>query len=143
MRRTFLLASLAVLAMAALAQSADDLANRAFGLLEAKNYDAAFPLMLQAAEKGDCISMGNLGTMYYKGLGTDIDYNQALRWWGKAEEKGSAGTYIQPFSDLRHTAGHTGLILYSRISLAEPVFNGLLRDHTDLYPGHAALSVRM
>ena len=68
-------ALVAMTATAAMAQSVDEIAERAYDLLKAKNYDAAFPLMLQAAENGDCVSMGNLGTMYYKGLGTDVDYN--------------------------------------------------------------------
>ena len=88
----------AMLAPAAMAQTVDEIAERAYDLLVAKNYDAAFPLMKQAAEKGDCESMGNLGTMYYKGLGTEIDYNQALRWWGEAEKKG-CGDAIKAYRD--------------------------------------------
>ena len=98
MRRMILLAAMVVMIASAMAQSVDDIAERAFDLLQAKNYDAAFPLMKQAAEKGDCISMGNHGTMYYKGLGTEIDYNQALNWWEKAE-KGGCGDAIKAYRD--------------------------------------------
>ncbi len=91
-------AMVAMTATAAMAQNVDEIAERAYDLLQAKNYDAAFPLMKQAAEKGDCISMGNLGTMYYKGLGTEIDYNQALNWWGEAE-KGGCGDAIKAYRD--------------------------------------------
>jgi hypothetical protein len=99
MKRFMIFAAMvAMVATAAMAQTVDDIAERAYDLLQAKNYDAAFPLMKQAAEKGDCISMGNLGTMYYKGLGTEIDYNQALRWWGEAEKKG-CGDAIKAYRD--------------------------------------------
>lgn len=99
MKRIMILAALAaMLAPAAMAQTVDAIAERAYDLLVAKNYDAAFPLIKQAAEKGDCESMGNLGTMYYKGLGTEIDYAEALKWWGEAEKKG-CGDAIKAYRD--------------------------------------------
>ena len=64
------------------------IADRAYELLVAKDYDAAFPLMREAAEMGDCVSKGNLGTMYYKGLGTKANYEQAYHWWSEAENDG-------------------------------------------------------
>ena len=80
---------------------ADDvsaIAERAFKLAQQKNYNAAFPLMLQAAEGGDCISQGTLGTMYYKGYGTAIDYTKALSWWDKAIKDG-CGDAIKSYRD--------------------------------------------
>ncbi len=79
-------------------ENVEAIAERAFEILKAKNYDAAFPLMLQAAEKGDCISQGLLGTMYYEGKGCTVDYEQARFWWSSAELNG-CGEPIKPFLD--------------------------------------------
>ncbi len=69
-------------------ENVEAIAERAYEILMTKDYDAAFPLMKQAAEGGDCISQGLLGTMYYEGKGTKVNYAQALRWWSEAENGG-------------------------------------------------------
>lgn len=89
---------------------ADDvsvIAERAFKLAQQKNYNAAFPLMLQAAEGGDCISQGTLGTMYYKGYGTAIDYTKALSWWDKAIKDGCGASIKSYRDDLLRTNSFT------------------------------------
>ena len=95
-----------IMAMAPATVMADDvsaIAERAFKLAQQKNYNAAFPLMLQAAEGGDCISQGTLGTMYYKGYGTAIDYTKALSWWDKAIKDGCGESIKAYRNDLLRT----------------------------------------
>ncbi len=104
-----LVISLAIAIMVAMAPAtamADDvsvIAERAFKLVQQKNYNAAFPLMLQAAEGGDCISQGILGTMFYEGKGTAIDYTKALSWWDKAIEDGCGESIKAYRNDLLRT----------------------------------------
>ena len=88
----------AMLAPAAMAQSVDDIAERAFELAKAKNYDAAFPLMRQAAERKDCISQATLGSMYYEGKGTEKNYYEAARWWITANRNG-CGELVKEYLD--------------------------------------------
>ena len=78
---------------------AQAIAERAYELLVAKDYDAAFPLMRKAAEMGDCVSKGNLGTMYYKGLGTAVNYDYALKWWNEAEQGGCNNEVTKKYLD--------------------------------------------
>ena len=95
-----------IVAMAPATAMADDvsaIAERAFDLVQQKNYNAAFPLMLQAAEGGDCISQGTLGTMYYKGYGTGVDYTKALSWWDKAIKDGCGESIKAYRNDLLRT----------------------------------------
>ncbi len=104
-------ALVAMTATAAMAQSVDEIAERAYDLLKAKNYTAAFPLILKAAEKGDCISQATLGTMYYEGKGTEKDYSQALWWWSNAKKKG-CGEDVKKYVDELLT---TKLVVVSNI----------------------------
>lgn len=71
-------------------------ANKAFELFEKKQYKEAFGYMLDAAIEGDCVSQGNIGTMYYMGLGHEIDYEKARDWWLKAVE-GGCGDRIKDY----------------------------------------------
>lgn len=91
--------------LGALAQGNDveAIAERAFEILKAKNYDAAFPLMKQAAEGGDCISQGLLGTMYYEGKGCTVDYEQARFWWTKANKGGCNEANSKWYNELMTT----------------------------------------
>lgn len=99
MKRIMILAALAaMLAPAAMAQSVDEIAERAFELAKAKNYDAAFPLMKQAAERKDCISQATLGSMYYEGKGTEKNYYQAAIWWSTANRNG-CGELVKEYLD--------------------------------------------
>ena len=63
-------------------------AERADKLYVEQRYNEAFPLMKQAAEGGDVISMFNLATMYYEGQGTAQNIGQARYWWQQAANKG-------------------------------------------------------
>ncbi len=88
----------AMLAPAAMAQTVDAIAERAFELAKAKNYDAAFPLMKQAAERNDCISQATLGSMYYEGKGTEKNYYEAAIWWSTANRNG-CGELVKEYLD--------------------------------------------
>lgn len=99
MKRIMILAALAAMtATAAMAQTVDAIAERAFELAKAKNYDAAFPLMKQAAERKDCISQATLGSMYYEGKGTEKNYSEAARWWSTANRNG-CGELVKEYLD--------------------------------------------
>ena len=63
-------------------------AERADKLYVEHRYNEAFPLMKQAAEGGDVISMFNLATMYYEGQGTANNIGQARYWWQQAANRG-------------------------------------------------------
>jgi TPR repeat protein len=54
----------------------------------AKNYDKAFELYLQAAEKGTQTGMIWTGRLYLNGRGTVQDYSKAAEWYLKAGETG-------------------------------------------------------
>ena len=41
------------------------------------------------AEGGDDVSQYQVGSMYYEGLGIDVDYTQALAWFRKAAAQDS------------------------------------------------------
>ena len=64
------------------------IAERADKLYVERRYNEAFPLMKQAAEGGDLISMFNLATMYYEGQGTAQNISQARYWWQQAANRG-------------------------------------------------------
>lgn len=44
----------------------------------------------KAAEQGNAAAQGTLGAMYYVGKGTEKDYLQAGKWFGKAADQGYA-----------------------------------------------------
>lgn len=52
--------------------------------LDSEEYDRAFALATPMAKKGYAGPQYVLGTMYYYGLGTKIDYSKALYWYQKA-----------------------------------------------------------
>lgn len=52
------------------------------------NYLQAFPLYKELAGSGDSEAMGDLGNMYYSGLGTKQDYAEAVKWFQKAADLG-------------------------------------------------------
>ena len=43
------------------------------------------------AQNGDPEAQFNLGNMYYKGLGTEKNYNEAIRWYREASRHDHAG----------------------------------------------------
>ena len=50
----------------------------------AKEYAKAFPAILEAAQKGNKEAQGQMAYMYENGLGTSVDYKQALYWYKQA-----------------------------------------------------------
>lgn len=56
----------------------------AMELYKAENYAEAFPLFLQAAERGDAEAQCRLADCYYYGQGTAIDYERTFYWSEKA-----------------------------------------------------------
>jgi phospholipase A1 len=50
----------------------------------AKEYTKAFPGILEAAKKGNKEAQGQMAYMYENGLGTSVDYKQALYWYKQA-----------------------------------------------------------
>jgi uncharacterized protein len=61
--------------------------------LEAYNnddYATAFQEFTDGALQGDATSMNNLGKMYAEGLGTTVDYEEAVKWYRRAAEFGEA-----------------------------------------------------
>ena len=46
--------------------------------------------LVKKAEQGDADAQGQLGWMYYKGLGVPQDYQEAVRWFRAAAEQGEA-----------------------------------------------------
>ncbi len=73
-------------------------ANEAYKLIKVKKYKDAFPLLCKAANAGDCVSQGMLGTMYYEGKGVDVDFEKAREWWQKSVE-GGCGDEIKKYLD--------------------------------------------
>jgi TPR repeat protein len=61
--------------------------------LEAYNNNdhvTAFREFTDGALQGDATSMNNLGKMYAEGLGTTVDYAEAVKWYRRAAEFGEA-----------------------------------------------------
>ena len=85
----FLLFSL-LFSVSANAQSAEKLYQEGKQLYDAKNYDAAFPKLKAAAEKGHKKAQYRLGRCYDKGHGTAEDDQQAVAWYKKAADQGHA-----------------------------------------------------
>ena len=51
-------------------------------------YYMAFETCTLAALAGDPVAQDRLGDVYYLGLGVDVDYEQATRWYREAAEQG-------------------------------------------------------
>ena len=54
-----------------------------------KNNEKAFEWWLAAAYNGDETAMGNIGYMYYHGIGAEKDVDEAKHWLTKAAEAGN------------------------------------------------------
>lgn len=63
---------------------ADTIYHEAISLHQQKNYKAAAPLMIQAAELGKPEAMTVLGSMYLLGQGVKEDGQKAVHWLQKA-----------------------------------------------------------
>lgn len=71
------------------ANQGDVLAMRLLGdyYYEKKDYAKAFEWWKNAAEKGDANAQFYLGTCYYDGVGTSVDYSEAMRWFERASNQ--------------------------------------------------------
>lgn len=74
-----------VLALALLRPFAD-----ARAALRSGHYEVARVALLDAAEGGDLWAQNALGNLYYLGLGTEPDYEQAAAWYWSAASQGYA-----------------------------------------------------
>ena len=74
----------------AFAQSVEKLYQEGKQLYDEKSYDAAFPKLKTAAEKGHKKAQYRLGRCYDKGHGTAENDEQAVVWYTKAAEQGHA-----------------------------------------------------
>lgn len=54
------------------------------------DYERAMELWLPLAEEGRPEAQANVGTLYWRGLGTDQDFERALHWFRHAANQGSA-----------------------------------------------------
>ena len=73
-----------------MAQSAEKLYQEGKQLYDEKKYDAAFPKLKTAAEKGHKKAQYRLGRCYDKGHGTAENDEQAVAWYAKAAKQGHA-----------------------------------------------------
>ena len=55
---------------------------------EREEYNKAFELFMQAAEKGDPYGQYSIGFMYENGIGVEVSSKKSLEWYGKASELG-------------------------------------------------------
>ena len=60
--------------------------DTAVTLLNMGKNDEAFLLLKEAAELGNKGAQCNLGRMYYEGIGTAVNYDEAFKWLSKAAE---------------------------------------------------------
>ena len=75
-------------------QSIEEIWLQAKTLYQKKDYQAAFPLMLRAAEKNHPKAQSHIGMMYGLGQGCRVDFYEAVKWYKKAAEQGdSIGQY--------------------------------------------------
>ena len=74
----------------AFAQSAEKLYQEGKQLYDEKKYEAAFPKLKAAAEKGHKKAQYRLGRCYDKGNGTTENDKLAVEWYTKAAEQGHA-----------------------------------------------------
>ncbi|WP_374489979.1 hypothetical protein [Zoogloea sp.] len=58
--------------------------------LRENNNDTAFYLFKLLAEQGNAEAQANLGLMYERGTGVEIDYNEAFKWYLSASKQGAA-----------------------------------------------------
>ena len=70
------------------AEEAAALVKQAKALMEAKDDEAAVPLLQAAAGLGDAEAQYGLGLLYYNGDGVEQDYEEAVRYYRLAAEQG-------------------------------------------------------
>lgn len=63
--------------------------RRAMQTLKDGDYDGAFELWHEAAERGHIHAQYNLGIAYAHGIGVVVDIRQAIYWWHQAADQGN------------------------------------------------------
>ena len=51
--------------------------------------------LLKAAKKGNILAQSQLGNMYYRGVGVDQDFHEAVLWYEKAGNRGDASSQFR------------------------------------------------
>ena len=74
--------------MAAETEEELSLTRQAQILMEEEDYEAAIPLLREAAEKGDATGQLELGNCYYNGLGIEKDDQEAVKYYQLSAEQG-------------------------------------------------------
>jgi hypothetical protein len=64
--------------------------RRAIALSKDRNYEAAYPLLRQAAEAGHVEAMEKLAYALHHGQGVPQDFGEAMRWYRRAADLGNA-----------------------------------------------------
>ncbi|MBR2236540.1 MAG: sel1 repeat family protein [Prevotella sp.] len=95
MKRIILSLLMVVVALGAMAQSADKLYEEGKKLYDEKKYEQAFPLLKKAAEKGHKKAQYRLGRCYDKGHGVEEDNKTAFIWYEKAAKQDHAKSQFQ------------------------------------------------
>ena len=62
--------------------------DQAVALYEAEDYDAAIPLLQEAADQGDPVAQNKLGNCCFYGWGVEQDYEEALKLYHLAADQG-------------------------------------------------------
>ena len=71
-------------------QGPEQVFTKANEYYDKKDYKKAIDLYLEAATKGYAPAQGQLGFLYYNGLGVTKDYAKAAEWYTKSAEQGNA-----------------------------------------------------
>ena len=67
-------------AMTVLASEESSITEQASALYDAGDYEAAIPLLQEAAEKGDPAAQNKLGNCYFNGWGVEKNYEEAMKY---------------------------------------------------------------
>ena len=95
MKRLMTLLLMCLIGITASAQSAEKLYNDGKELYDAKRYEAAFPKLKAAAEKGHKKAQYRLGRCYDKGNGVEESNTLAFEWYLKSADQGYAKAQYQ------------------------------------------------
>ena len=63
--------------------------KEAIDLFENDKYNEALPIFEKLAREGNAEAMYYLGMMYYEGWGVEQSQEEAVRWWKRANRRGS------------------------------------------------------
>ena len=84
------MALLAMMGLAAYAQTPKELVEQGYKHSENGDYDKAIECYRKAAQQGDAQGQDELGGMYLYGAGVEVDYATALDWFRKSAAQGFA-----------------------------------------------------